>query len=176
MRKKRGKFRTFICSLMPGAAEMYMGFMKYGISLITLFLLSFLVPTVFGLNDAFILVAILIWFYSFFHARNLASCSEEEFKGLQDTYVWNDFLEGREVKINNPAFRKWGAIVLIVIGISQLWNTVTSLVYNLVPDYMWDEVYMVMNEVPQVLMAIVIIFIGFKLIAGKKEELNGDGK
>lgn len=34
MRQKRGKVTTFLCSLIPGAAEMYMGFMKKGISLI----------------------------------------------------------------------------------------------------------------------------------------------
>ena len=35
---------------------------------------------------------------------------------------------------------------------------------------------MFVDEVPQILIAVVIIVVGLKLIAGKKEELNGDGE
>ena len=35
--KKKNKFFTFLCSFLPGAAEMYMGFMKMGISLLVVF-------------------------------------------------------------------------------------------------------------------------------------------
>ena len=37
--KKKGKFLTFCFSMMPGAAQMYMGFMKMGVSQMLLFLL-----------------------------------------------------------------------------------------------------------------------------------------
>ena len=76
MRQKRGKVTTFLCSLIPGAAEMYMGFMKKGISLMAVFILCFVVPSVLRVSDVFILFAVLVWFYSFFHARNLAACKE----------------------------------------------------------------------------------------------------
>ena len=39
---KRNKFLTFLFSLIPGGAEMYMGFMKMGASLLSIFLLGFL--------------------------------------------------------------------------------------------------------------------------------------
>lgn len=155
---------------------MYMGFMKCGISLMTIFIMCFIVPNILRLSDVFVLPSVLVWFYGFFHARNLASCNEEEIKELQDTYVWTDFIEEREVKIKNSSLRKWGAIILIVIGVSQLWDTASGLVYQLVPSYLWNTVYQVMNEIPQVVIAIVIIILGFKLIAGKKEELHEDGK
>ena len=67
MRRKRGSFFTFLCSLMPGAAEMYMGFMKQGISLMTTFILCIVVPSVLRLSDAFVLFAGLVWAYGFFH-------------------------------------------------------------------------------------------------------------
>lgn len=176
MRQKRGKFLTFLCSLVPGAAEMYMGFMKTGLSLMTVFILCFVVPYVLRVSDVFILFAVLVWFYSFFHARNLAACSEEEFQSLTDEYVWTSFMEGRKIKITNPSLRKWGAIVLIVYGVTQLWHSVAGWIYYLIPDHMWEEVYMFVDEVPQVLVALVIIIVGLKLIAGKKEELNGEGE
>ena len=83
MRQKKGKVTTFLYSLIPGAAEMYMGFMKTGISMMAIFILCFVIPSVLRLNDVFILFAVLVWFYSFFHARNLASCDEEIFKDPQ---------------------------------------------------------------------------------------------
>lgn len=176
MRQKRGKFLTFLCSLIPGAAEMYMGFMKTGLSLMTVFVLCFVVPYVLRVSDAFILFAVLAWFYSFFHARNLAACSEEEFQALTDEYVWSSFMEGKDIMFSNPSLRKWGAIVLIVYGLTQLWHTVARWIYNLIPVYMWEEASMFVDEVPQVLVALVIIIVGLKLIAGKKEELNGEGE
>ena len=37
MYRKKNKFLTFIFALLPGAAEMYMGFMKMGLTLLSLF-------------------------------------------------------------------------------------------------------------------------------------------
>ena len=176
MRQKRGKFTTFICSLIPGAAEMYMGFMKKGISMMAIFILCFVVPSVLRVSDVFILFAVLVWFYSFFHARNLAACGEEEFQALADEYIWSAFIEGKEIKFTNPSLRKWGAIVLIVYGVTQLWHTISRWIYYLIPDYMWPAASMLVDEVPQILVSVVIIIVGLKLIVGKKEELNGEGK
>ena len=175
MRRKRGSFFTFLCSLMPGAAEMYMGFMKQGISLMTTFILCIVVPSVLRLSDAFVLFAGLVWAYGFFHARNLAACSEEELNAMNDEYVWSSLIEGKEFKISNPALRKWGAIVLIVYGVTQLWHAVSRWLYYLIPDHLWEVASMFVDEIPRILVAVVIIIIGLKLIAGKKEELNGEG-
>ena len=43
MTKKKSKFFTFCCSLIPGAGEMYLGFLKQGISIMTTFFLIFVV-------------------------------------------------------------------------------------------------------------------------------------
>jgi len=155
---------------------MYMGFMKTGISLMTVFVLCFVVPSLLRVSDVFIMFGMLVWFYSFFHARNLVVCNEEEFQSLADEYVWTSFLEGRGFKLTNPAIRKWGAVALIVYGVALFWDTVSYWIYALIPEAMWDEVSMIVDGIPQVLVSVVIIIVGVKLIAGKKEELNGEGK
>ena len=174
MRRKRGKFMTFIYSLIPGAAEMYMGFMKQGISLMAMFFLCFVIPSVLRVSDVFILFAVLVWFYSFFHARNLASCDDETFGTLQDDYVWTAFLAGNDLKITHPAVRKWGAVALIVYGVTQLWNSISNWCYYLIPDRIWEEASIFVDDVPEIVVALVIIIVGCKLIAGKKEELHGE--
>ena len=65
-RQKKNKFFTFIFSLIPGAAQMYMGFMKQGLSLMALMAVS-IVGVTYGLEFFFVPVMALVWFYSFFH-------------------------------------------------------------------------------------------------------------
>ena len=175
--QKKNKFFTFMFSFIPGAAEMYMGFMKQGISLMTLFMVCLGVPLGLHVVDLQFLAlsAVVVWFYSFFHARNLAACSEEEFRALTDEYVWSSFIEGKEIKITNPTLRKWGAIVLIVYGASRLWDSFLVCINNLFPSHLFGY-GSIFHEIPRIVVSLVIIIIGLKLIAGKKEELNGDGE
>ena len=112
----------------------------------------------------------------FLHARNLATCSEEYFRELKDEFVWMPFLAGKEIKINNPSLRKWGGILLIIYGLFRLWDSLSNGIYHLIPDNLWREVAGIVDEVPQFFVAVVVIIVGLRLIAGKKEELNGEGK
>jgi len=48
------------------------------------------------------------------------------------------------------------------------------MIYNLIPNRYWDELYPIIDRIPQVVIAVLIIIIGLKLMAGKKEEIDGD--
>ena len=174
--QKKNKFFTFMFSFIPGAAEMYMGFMKQGISLMTVFFLCMVVPLAISIRpfEMLALSAILIWFYSFFHARNLAALPLERFNELEDCFIWEGFLEEKCFKVSSPTIRKWVAGVLMVLGAVILWENFSSMIYNLIPDRYWDEMYPIIDRIPQVIIAVIIIAIGLKLMAGKKEELHGD--
>lgn len=174
--QKKNKFFTFIFSLIPGAAEMYMGFMKQGASLMGLFLLSIVIPNYLRLYDFISISAIFVWFISFFHARNLAVLCDEAFYEIQDGFVWESFAANRNIQISNPTLRKWAAAVLIVVGVVMLWQNFSSVIYNFIPEGIWDYAYPVMDKIPQIAIALVIIVIGIKLIAGKKEEMGKDGE
>ena len=173
MRQKKNGFFRLIFSFMPGAAEMYMGFMKYGVSLMAVFFLSLMIPAILQVSDVFLFVAVLIWFYGFFHARSLSGCPLEEFQTMPDEYVWEAFAEGKHIPISNPTLRKWGAGALIFFGVILLWENLTSVLYWLIPDEYWNQLAPLVDRVPQTVIAFVIIFIGVKLIQGKKEELDG---
>lgn len=172
--QKKNKFYTFLLSFIPGAAEMYMGFMKKGISLMTVFVLSIIIPSVLHVGDVFILVPVLFWTYSFFHARNLAACEDVIFVELKDEFVWESFLEGREIQVSNPTLRKWAAGTLIVCGVVLLWNQIENILYPLIPNHWWGTIAPLISEIPQVAIAILIIVIGVRMIKGKKEELDGE--
>ena len=174
--QKKSKFFTFMFSFIPGAAEMYMGFMKQGISLMTLFLVCLGVPLGLHVVDLQFLAlsAVVVWFYSFFHARNLAAQPLEDFNALEDCFIWEGFLVEKSFKISSPAIRKWAAGILMVFGAVILWDNFSYVVINIIPDRYWDALYPIIDRIPQVVIAVLIIFIGFKLMAGKKEELHGD--
>ena len=174
--QKKGKFLTFIFSFIPGAAEMYMGFLKQGLSLMAVFLVCLVFPLALAIRpiDFLAMSSILVWFYAFFHARNLAAMPVEEFNALEDGFIWEGFVEEKSLKISSPTIRKWAAGILMVIGAIMLWDNFSSIGYQLIPDHYWDEVYPIANRIPEIVVAILIIIIGFKLIKGKKEELNGD--
>lgn len=174
--KKKNKFFTFIFSLVPGAAEMYMGFMKQGLSLMALFLLVLCAQLTYGRTGFFMFGAILIWFYGFFHARNLCACEEEEFQSLEDDFIWSSILAEKNIQISNPLVRKGLAWVFIAGGAVLLWDNLSSMLYRIIPDEFWDILAPFIQSVPEIAVAILIIYIGLRMIKGKKEELDGSDK
>ena len=172
--KKKG-ILTFLFSLLPGAGEMYMGLMKQGVSLMTMFLGSIAICSLLG-TDILAFVGVIIWCYSFFHAGNVAASEEEVFFALQDNYIWTDFMDENNMQVMNPVFRKWGAGILVVLGVSMLWKNVSQFIYRLIPEQMWSMMAPVIEQIPEFVIALLLIVIGIRMIKGKKEELNADGK
>ena len=174
--QKKNGFFTFIFSFMPGAAEMYMGFLKQGASLMGVFLLCCVLPDQLGLHDFNFVSVVFAWFVSFFHARNLATMRDEIFYELKDGFIWEEFAENRNIRVSNPTLRKWAPSILVIVGVLMLWNNFSAIIYNFIPERIWNYVYPVMEKLPQIVIAVVIIAIGLKLIAGKKEALKKDGE
>ena len=181
--QKRGFF-NFIFSFLPGAAEMYMGFMKMGASLMLGFFGMIGIIGFLGLSDAFMMIPIVLYFYSFFHARNIATCRPEVFAGLQDDYFWNELLDGKEINIKSETAKKIGAWVLIIAGVSMLWNLITDPIMDGLRafadltgmQFIYDAVDGFIYSLPRLVVAIVIIAVGVKLIRGKKKNLYIDEK
>ena len=86
MQKQKKGFLLFISSPIPGAGEMYMGFFKQGISIMTLFWAIIAIAG--GLNISSLVIFLpVLWFYSFFHVHNLKELPEEEFYAIEDNYI-----------------------------------------------------------------------------------------
>lgn len=177
MRKRKNRFLLFCCSLMPGAGEMYLGFMKMGVSLMSVFVLAFMIAGFSGLGILSAIAAV-IWFYSFFHANNLGGLSVEELNSVEDNYLFIDLDDANVFKSSiTGKYRKGMAFVLIIIGISMLWDVVCDALYDVLGKELYYRYFreisnMISNHLPRLIIGIVIIWIGLKLIRGKKEELD----
>ena len=60
---KKNGFLTFIFACIPGAGQMYYGYMQRGLSLITMFIACFIVGAIINPLAA---LAIIVWMYAFF--------------------------------------------------------------------------------------------------------------
>lgn len=120
MIRKKSKGWTFIFSLLPGAGEMYMGFMKQGVSIMGLFFATIAVAATLNIGPLTIVLPI-IWCYSFFNVHNMYSLSDEEFYALEDDYI---FYLDRILPINqwSKQQNKIVAGILIIAGICIFWN------------------------------------------------------
>ena len=167
MTRKKSGFLTFCFSLLPGAGEMYMGFMKQGISIMAVFWLVVFFASFLNIGPALFILPIL-WCYSFFNVHNIRGMSDEEFYALEDDYLFHmeeDLFRGKlKGKQNNLL-----ATVLIIIGVVILWHRFSGYMMWLLPHSIyWD----VIDNVPQLVIAALLIWCGIYLILGKKRELD----
>lgn len=175
MQKQKRGFLLFICSLIPGAGEMYMGFFKQGISIMTLFWA--LVAIAGGLNISSLVIFLpVVWFYSFFHVHNLKELPEEEFYAIEDNYILNlDRVFQSSEKIA-PKHTKIIAILLIIFGAAILWNGFRDLLFWILPNALAIIVQDIMYQIPSVIIGILIIIAGCHLLTGKIKSFSLEEK
>lgn len=178
MRKKKNRFLLFCFSFLPGAGEMYLGFMKMGVSLLGVFMISAVVTGFMGIG-ILVFVPMVIWVYGFFHANNLGGLNDDEFYKLEDTYMFG--LSEKEIDSIKQSlsvrYRKGAAVVIILIGIVMLWDVVVNYLYELLGAdiynyYIGRYIDAVTTDLPRLIVSIAIIWIGVKLIKGKNTELS----
>ena len=170
--KKKNRFFTFIFSFLPGAAEMYMGFMKNGFSLMLCFLLPFALIVIYGGLDFLMPICAVMWFYGFFHARNYAGMDDMTFDAMTDKYIWEEFSDLNFSKVSAKTAKKWIAAALIVIGAALIWDYCSGRLYRLIPEGYWDDIYPALSNIPQVVISILMVIVGIRMVVGKKKELD----
>ena len=170
-KNKKNAIFTFIFSLVPGAGEMYMGFMKQGVSLMAMFF-AIIAISAWVRADALAFIGIIIWCYSFFHVHNLRSLPDEEFQKVEDRIIVPFNNEELHFNITNQRIRSVGAVLMILFGASLLWNYVLDILGWILPHEIWDIVWSICYDLPEAIIAVLIIWLGVRLIKGKKKALD----
>lgn len=171
MTKQKKGFLLFICSLIPGAGELYMGFRKQGISIMLLFWGCIAFSGYSGISFLIMFLPIL-WAYSFFNVHNLKSLSEEDFYSVEDSYIlhMDQFIDNTDHFVRK--YKKLIAVFLIILGVSILWDNVTDLIRWILPEYVVSFFSHIFYTLPSVIIAVAIIAAGFHLLKSKKQELD----
>ena len=167
---KKNGFLTFIFACIPGAGQMYYGYMQRGLSLITMFIACFIVGAIINPLAA---LAIIVWMYAFFDTydliRHLAAGDPKE-----DGLLLVDNVD--DVKKLIPQHTKlvgWG---LIGFGVWALYDLlIGNWLYRLFTNilgygYAWD----IINGIPNLVVGGLLVFAGFKLLNMHPAKKNSD--
>ena len=173
MIKKKSRFLTFVFSMLPGAGHMYIGFMKIGVSLMSVFFFLIFLSSWLNIGPL-LFIAPLIWFYSFFDCANRASLDDDKLLLLEDKYL---FSLDKLVKLDKDVFAKRRLVVggvLLFLGIYLVADNIMNVIERYIPHEIYEVIYYSTRQVPQLIIGIAIVVIGVKLIQGKKKEREID--
>lgn len=171
MTRKGKRFWRFLFSLMPGAGEMYMGFMKRGVSTMLVFLGIFCVSTVTNIAEGLVLLPV-IWCYSFFTVLNLAELPEEEFYQQEDHYILLNTAELPRIADLERGKVKFIAAALVIVGAFVAMDSLWEMAWAMMPEWLWDLASPLHRGIPKVVIALLLIAFGVYLIRGKKKALD----
>lgn len=169
MIKKKSRFLTFVFSMLPGAGHMYMGFMKIGVSFMSVFFFLIFLSSWLD-TGPLLFITPLIWFYSFFDCTNRMNLDEDKFSILEDKYL---FSLDKLVKLDKNVFaerRLAIGMLLLFFGVYLLFNNLMHFLQPLIPNEIYNIIYHLVRQAPQVIIGVAIIAFGMRLIKGKKME------
>ncbi len=166
MRFKRNGFLTFCFACIPGAGQMFLGFMKRGISLMTIFFGIIALAILFR-TDLLLFAVPVVWFYSFFDTMNKNALTIEELNELPDRFLW---IEDEDLHLfSKQKFRMVVAVALIVIGVysllQMLWDILGEALGGEIPSWLYGGIF---YDGPRILFSVAIIAVGIYLMGVRK--------
>lgn len=173
MKRKNGFF-TFCCALVPGAGEMFLGYLKRGLSLMIIFALSAGIAMSYGFEIVAVLLPV-IWFYSFFDTFNLKNKIETQENPPADDYLFHlsansDFeqlLKKRHKIIGTILIFIGGYTILDRVFMRWLWQ-----VCDTFSPWLQNGLETLIRSVPTLAVSLAIVYLGIWLLkspAAKKE-------
>ena len=169
---KKNGILTLLFACIPGAGQMYQGYMKRGLSLITMFCLFIIVGSATGL-DALVVGCIVVYMYSFFDTFNLRAQIIAENAPADDYLVHINWKDKRmqDFMMDSHKLLGWG---LIALGGLVAYENVIMRVFG---DVMWRwgqnnpffrAVYLMLEQLPQIVVCVALIVCGLWLVRGPK--------
>ena len=167
---KKNGILTLLFAFIPGAGQMYQGYMKRGLSLVLMAaaigMAAMLIPPI-----AFALL--VVFMYSFFDTFNLRAQLAAE-KAPQDDYLvhfnWHD---DRMTQFMGESHKLvgWGLIALGAMVFYQ------NIIMRVLGDVMWRwgqnnpffrAIYLMLDSLPQIVVCVALVICGVWLVRGPK--------
>lgn len=167
---KKNGILTFLFAFVPGAGQMYQGYMKRGLSLITLFFLCIMAGM---LLEPLVLTALIVWMYSFFDTFNLWAQFIAGTAPADDYLVHFNTKDARLTLFFRDSHKLVGW-ALIALGAMVAYQNIIMRVFG---EVMWRwgqnspffrAVYLMLDELPEVVVCVALIVCGVWLVRGPK--------
>lgn len=167
---KKNGILTLLFACIPGAGQMYQGYMKRGHSLITLFFLCIMAGM---LLEPLVLTALIVWMYSFFDTFNLRAQFIAGTAPADDYLVHFNTKDARLTLFFRDSHKLVGW-ALIALGAMVAYQ---NIIMRVLGDVMWRwgqnspffrAVYLMLDELPEVVVCVALIVCGVWLVRGPK--------
>mgnify|MGYP001480011465 FL=1 len=167
---KKNGILTLLFACIPGAGQMYQGYMKRGLSLITLFFLCIMAGM---LLEPLVLTALIVWMYSFFDTFNLRAQFIAGTAPADDYLVHFNTKDARLTLFFRDSHKLVGW-ALIALGAMVAYQ---NIIMRVLGDVMWRwgqnspffrAVYLMLDELPEVVVCVALIVCGVWLVRGPK--------
>ena len=160
---KKNGILTLLFACIPGAGQMYQGYMKRGLSLITLFFLCIMAGML--LLEQLVLTALIVWMYSFFDTFNLRAQFIAGTAPADDYLVHFNTKDARLTLFFRDSHKLVGW-ALIALGAMVAYQ---NIIMRVLGDVMWRwgqnnpffrAVYLMLDELPEVVVCVALIVCG----------------
>ena len=171
MKRKHGLL-LFIASCIPGCGEMYQGYMKRGVSILTAFCAVFALA-VFLEIGALAVLMIPLWLFSFFDSYNLRGQTDDQAESNPDAYLFG--LSDMDSRRMSALLQKRHSLVgwgLVILGVWIFYSTVADWVSDFLYQFFdaWWINRILSYDVPRLAVTVGIIALGVWFIHGPKKE------
>ena len=170
---KKNGILTFLFAFVPGAGQMYQGYMKRGLSLITLFFLCIMAGML--LLEQLVLTALIVWMYSFFDTFNLRAQFIAGTAPADDYLVHFNTKDARLTLFFRDSHKLVGW-ALIALGAMVAYQ---NIIMRVLGDVMWRwgqdnpvfrAIYLMLDALPQIVVCVALIVCGMWLVRGPKNK------
>ena len=174
MKRKHG-FLLFLTSCIPGCGEMYQGYMKRGMSILTIFCGIFALAVLLEIGALAVLM-LPVWLFSFFDSYNLRAQTEADATPA-DAYLFG--LSDMDSRRMNDLLRKRHSLVgwgLVILGVYVFYTTAADWVTDFFYQFFdaWWIGRILSYDVPRLAVTVGIIALGVWFIRGPKREKSED--
>ena len=157
---KKNGFLTFIFACIPGAGQMYYGYMQRGLSIAMMLMLCVMAATVI---EPLLFLCLVIWMYSFFDTydliRHMAAGEPKE----DSLLVLGNYEEIKKLIPQHNRLIGWG---LIGFGVWALYDLlIGNWVYKILTNVLgYGHAWDIINGIPNLVVGGLLVFAGFKLL------------
>ena len=167
---KKNGFLTFIFACIPGAGQMYYGYMQRGLSIAMILILCVMAATV---VEPLLFLCLVIWMYSFFDTydliRHMAAGEPKE----DSLLVLGNYEEIKKLVPQHNRLIGWG---LIGFGVWALYDLlIGNWVYKILTNVLgYGHAWDIINGIPNLVVGGLLVFAGFKLLNMPPAKKNSD--
>ena len=167
---KKNGFLTFIFACIPGAGQMYYGYMQRGLSIAMMLILCVMAATVI---NPLLFLCLVIWMYSFFDTydliRHMAAGEPKE----DSLLVLGNYEEIKKLLPQHTKLVGWG---LIGFGVWALYDLlIGNWVYKILTNVLgYGHAWDIINGIPNLVVGGLLVFAGFKLLNMHPAKKNSD--